>query len=132
MWNHAPYMEGVMKQAQISWPGFSGKEMADLIAYLYFIHYFDELGDPVKGARLFSEKWCLKCHAIKGQGGTVGPDLSSVKGIASPIDLAAKMWNHVPIMYKKTITQQIPWPQFQKGEMADILSYLATMQEKLK
>jgi mono/diheme cytochrome c family protein len=132
MWNHGSVMWSKMKEKGIEIPKFSGKEMADLIAYLYFIRYFDEPGDPVKGPRLFSERWCIKCHAIRGEGGKVGPDLSKVKGISSPIDLAAKMWNHVPIIYKQTVKQQIPWPQFQKGEMANILGYLEAIRETTK
>ena len=31
--------------------------------------------DPTKGARLFVNKGCVKCHALKGEGGNVGPDL---------------------------------------------------------
>ena len=88
--------------------------------------------NPVEGSRLFISKGCIKCHAIKGKVGTIGPDLGKVSIGGTLLDIAGIMWNHAPIMYKKTITQQIPWPQFQKGEMADILSYLATMQEKLK
>ena len=38
-------------------------------------------GDPAVGAKIFLEKQaaqCLKCHAINGEGGIVGPDLESV------------------------------------------------------
>ena len=132
MWNHGSTMWAKMKEKGIEVPKFSGKEMADLIAYLYFIRYFDKPGDPIKGPRLFSDRWCIKCHSIKGEGGKVGPDLAKVKGISSPVDLAAMMWNHVPIIYKETVKQQIPWPQFQKGEMADILGYVEATQEKPK
>ena len=30
--------------------------------------------DPAKGARLFVSKGCVRCHALKGEGGKIGPD----------------------------------------------------------
>ncbi len=45
------------------------------------------LGDPVRGEAVFRRKdqICLKCHAIGGAGGQVGPDLSSI-GASAPVD----------------------------------------------
>jgi putative heme-binding domain-containing protein len=41
-------------------------------------------GDPKKGEKLFfdpdSNAGCAKCHAVNGQGGTVGPELTGVAG----------------------------------------------------
>jgi mono/diheme cytochrome c family protein len=34
LWHHGPQMQEQMKSKSIAWPRFSGKEMADLIAYL--------------------------------------------------------------------------------------------------
>lgn len=44
-------------------------------------------GDPVRGEEIFRRKElsCLKCHAISGAGGQIGPDLSPV-GATSPAD----------------------------------------------
>jgi putative heme-binding domain-containing protein len=44
-------------------------------------------GDPVRGEAVFRRKdqLCLKCHAIAGAGGQVGPDLSSI-GASAPVD----------------------------------------------
>ena len=46
-----------------------------------------KLGDPARGEAIFRRKdqLCLKCHAIAGCGGQVGPDLSSV-GASAQID----------------------------------------------
>jgi putative heme-binding domain-containing protein len=45
------------------------------------------LGDPARGEAVFRRKdqVCLKCHAIGGAGGQVGPDLSSI-GASAPVD----------------------------------------------
>lgn len=52
----------------------SAEEMAALVAEV------KEKGDPARGEALFrrTELACLKCHAIGGAGGKVGPDLVSI------------------------------------------------------
>jgi putative heme-binding domain-containing protein len=59
----------------------SPKELQDLVADVA------RLGDPARGEAIFRRKdqLCLKCHAIAGAGGQVGPDLSSI-GASAQID----------------------------------------------
>src|SRR5438105_14964033 len=44
-------------------------------------------GNPLRGETIFRRKdlSCLKCHAIAGAGGQVGPDLISI-GATAPVD----------------------------------------------
>jgi putative heme-binding domain-containing protein len=44
-------------------------------------------GDPARGEKIFrrADMVCLKCHAIAGAGGQVGPDLVSI-GASAPVD----------------------------------------------
>jgi putative heme-binding domain-containing protein len=46
-----------------------------------------KLGDAVRGEALYRRKdqLCMKCHAIGGAGGQVGPDLTSI-GASAPVD----------------------------------------------
>ncbi len=124
LWNHAPTMWAKMKALGISAPKFAGKEMADLIAYLYFIGYFDEPGDPLKGRKLFAEKGCGTCHSLGGRGGKIGPDLSRSRAVSSPLDLASALWNHAPAMEKVIEAKRLPWPRFEGEEMRDLVAYI--------
>ena len=66
--------------------------------------------DPtvLEGARLFHEKGCEYCHAIEGQGGKRGPDLSDVRSRMQPDQIAARITNgslNMPA-YARTLTPE--------------------------
>ena len=44
--------------------------------------------DPAAGSRVFDQKGCVKCHAINGVGGKIGPDLTRIARPHSFFDLA--------------------------------------------
>ncbi len=47
-------------------------------------------GDPTRGAALFRSKGnCVQCHAVAGQGGTLGPDLTEIGARRGPAHLRA-------------------------------------------
>jgi putative heme-binding domain-containing protein len=41
-------------------------------------------GDPVKGKALFEKGDCAKCHTVRGQGGTLGPELTDIGARRGP------------------------------------------------
>lgn len=87
-----------------------------------------ELGDPAAGRQLFQAKGCVACHAVKGQGGTVGPDLGRIDHGHNAYQMAGIMWNHSATMSAVMEAMKIPRPVFEGNEMADLLAYLEAAQ----
>ena len=54
--------------------------------------------DPTRGEQLLVSKGCVKCHAVSGEGSKIGPDLSKKELGNTPLDVAARLWNHTPSM----------------------------------
>ena len=126
MWNHGAEMLSTMKEERIGWPTFDGKEMADLIAYLYFIKFVDAPGDEVRGRSLFEEKQCVSCHSIKGAGGDVGPDLAErLSAHPSGVAVLTAMLNHAAKMSETVLSRGRKWPVLTGQEMRDIFAYLS-------
>lgn len=124
MWNHGSEMAELMEMQKIVWPRFNGKEMADLIAYLYFLKFTDRPGEPHEGQTVFAEKGCINCHGVDAKGDEYAPDLSASKGLGSTIDMARIIWNHAPIMEVRITEKVMRWPQFSGDEMRDLYAYL--------
>jgi len=126
MWNHGGEMLSTMKEEQIGWPTFDGKEMADLIAYLYFIKFVDPPGDPESGELLFEEKQCVRCHAVNGVGGDAAPDLGrELSSDHSGIGVLTAMINHADKMSEEALSQGNRWPLLNGQDMRNIFAYLA-------
>jgi cytochrome c551/c552 len=129
MWNHGTEMGELMEERKMSWPTFSGKEMADLIACLYFLKFADKPGDAQAGRIVFSEKGCTKCHGVDGKGSENAPDLSKSKVLASTIDMARIMWNHAPVMEERVTEKVMRWPEFSGNEMMNLYAFLRSLME---
>jgi mono/diheme cytochrome c family protein len=124
MWNHLPRMGERMREARIERPTFTARELSELTAFLFTAQYYDELGDPKVGEKLYAEKGCVRCHEVGGAGGSVGPRLDPLKRANSPVLVAAAMWNHGPQMAEAMKAQGIPRPAFAGREMVDLVAYI--------
>jgi len=80
--------------------------------------------EPLKGRELFLSKGCVKCHAVRGEGGRIGPDLGKGFFARSLTQMAALMWNHAPVMRVKTRELKLSWPSFKEKEMGELVAYL--------
>jgi len=122
LWNSAPLM---WKKGEV--PKFSGREMADIISYLYFLNYSDKKGDSKKGEKVFVEKRCSDCHSPKGP----AIDFSLLKGKYDATEMVTQMLNHAPVMQKTVEEKKVPWPRFNPGELRDLFQYIG-LKEKVK
>jgi len=119
MWNHSHIMAKGMEERGIERPTLSPGEMADLIAFLFSMRYFDEPGDPLQGRLAFTKKQCHSCHT-KGK----SPDLAILKGRISPISMAQMMWNHGPEMLERMRKVKVPWQKIDGKEVVDLMEFL--------
>ncbi|RMH02868.1 MAG: hypothetical protein D6702_07545 [Planctomycetota bacterium] len=84
----------------------------------------DRGGDPVLGQRVFVEAGCVRCHAVRGAGGRIGPDLGRRTRPSSYAELAAAMWNHSPTMAEKMRELHLRRPTLEGDQLADLISFL--------
>jgi cytochrome c2 len=124
MWNHSQGMTAEFARRGLARATFSGQEMADILAYLYFVNYANVRGEPDRGGEIFSRK-CNACHTI-GAGRRIGPDLMTSQLLDQPIGIMATMWDHAPIMERELRARNLPWPRLEQGETADLTAFLMT------
>jgi mono/diheme cytochrome c family protein len=117
-------MWDAMDSEGLAYPDLSYQEMGQLVAFLYFSRYVDDFGNPTRGAELFREKQCIRCHAIQGQGGNLAPELSSGRSMETPIEWIQALWNHSSKMDSEMKRLNIAWPRFEPKEMADLFAYV--------
>jgi mono/diheme cytochrome c family protein len=130
LWNHLGEMAVRMREAGIERPRMDGRQVGDLIAFLYTLDYFDPPGDVEAGRRLFRQKQCVRCHQVGGYGGVVGPNLDFVSQYGSPIIVAAAMWNHGPTMIEEMRRRGIERPSFTGEELVNLISYLESLSDR--
>jgi len=93
-------------------------EVPALVSFLKFIQTLDGPGNPDKGEKVLAEKSCNSCH------NKIAPDLRPKAKFTNPVSWIARMWNHAPEMKKEMKRTNIPWPQFNGGDLVDLLAYI--------
>jgi len=61
LWNHSPKMWRAQQERNVR-PMLDSIETADLFAYFFSLAYFTAPADPMRGALLFEQKSCSRCH----------------------------------------------------------------------
>jgi len=56
-------------------------------------------------------------------------DLSKYEAMAA-MEIVAGMWNHSKEIQKAVGEQNMPWPRFREGEMADLLEFIRTPKKR--
>jgi mono/diheme cytochrome c family protein len=126
MWNHLPNMGARMREAGIERATLTPEELSNLVAFIFTAQYQDEVGDPKSGEKLFTAKNCVRCHAVGGAGGRVGPELDRLRRSNSPVLVAAAMWNHGPQMAAAMAANGIQRPTFGRNELVDLIAYIVS------
>jgi len=124
MWNHSPRMQEEFGRLHFARPVFTEDEMAKIIAFVYFLNYFDSPGDPVRGEALFAEKSCRRCHSVGGAGGAAGGPLDEFGKYASPVFISTAMWNSGSRMTEAMRREGVPRPIFEQSDIRDILAFV--------
>jgi len=130
MWNHSGSMGEKMREFRVFRPSFEDDEMSDLISFLHFLNYFDEPGDPQTGKILFTEKHCIRCHRVGGEGGQGGPSLDSIPRGESPLRIAEALWNHGPEMMAAIEAASLEVPKFAGSEIIDLFAFVRSHGER--
>ncbi len=68
-------------------------EVVDYVSTLGEVQHGLLTGDPQKGKEVYDANGCASCHSIDGQGGSSGPDLSSIGGQRSAAFLHDELLN---------------------------------------
>lgn len=128
LWNHAPAMFTAFGKEGLAWPQINQAEMADLMAYLLAEARRDPAPDLLKGETILVRKGCLKCHALRGEGGRIGPDLGQRRPLYdSAVAWAAAMWMHTPRMAVRALELGVWYPRFVADELDDLVGYLRSV-----
>jgi mono/diheme cytochrome c family protein len=122
MWSHYPVMVEGLDRENIRRLRMSVGEIDDLVAYLFAVGYFDEVGDPDRGARVFRAKGCAGCHT-DARGG--GRGIAWLRPRVTPADFARSLWNHGPRMSAAMRTNGRPWPELDRRDVVDLIAYVA-------
>jgi cytochrome c551/c552 len=130
IWNHAPVMFALLKQQGLEWPRIAPAEMADLMAYLQADAARDPAPDLYQGQVLLIRKGCLKCHRLRGEGGSVGIEFTQYHaGYQSPVSWATTIWNHSSRMAGHSARMGVLYPRFTADEMVNLFGFLKASAE---
>jgi cytochrome c551/c552 len=78
---------------------------------------------PETGKRIFADKQCARCHTPRGEQGA-GPALEEIRQPQGALELAGRLWNHLPGMLAALVRAGSEWPQINVVEMADLMAFL--------
>jgi cytochrome c2 len=104
-------------------PPLDQEEMAHILAFLYRASTADTAGDPRVGSLVFSLKGCIQCHAVRGQGSHIAPELSQVAA-GDSVAWVGAMWTHAQNMIDPITRKLGAWPEFQGEEMSHLIAYV--------
>ncbi len=129
MFDHAPRMMEEMRRRGIAQPSHEAAELVQIVSYIRSLSGTGEAellehGDAAEGERIFRERRCVGCHAVRGKGGKIGPDLGRRGWFTSFTGVAIAEWKHVTGMRAAMSARNVPVPSLTSQEMAHVIVYL--------
>jgi mono/diheme cytochrome c family protein len=115
MWNHAPKMQGAPRE-------ISESEMRQILSYVWASQFFEPSGDVANGRKIFVADNCAACHE---NALVPSPKLPSSGRRYSVVSMVPVLWKHGPVMLQRIEQKDLPWPHFQKNDIADLAAYLS-------
>ncbi len=126
MWNHAPSMLKEAKDKGIPPSQLEGKDMADLLAFLTSLRYFEPSGSALVGQRVFAERGCAACHGTMGEGSQMGPALRRQTEAYTTVSFTTALWRHGPKMLDRVQESGMSWPELKPTDVGNLVSFLNT------
>lgn len=80
--------------------------------------------NALAGASVFGNSGCAQCHAVRGVGPDIGPDLGGARSPQSLHGFTAAMWNHLPQMGLQIEQMNIETPRLRPWEAGDLVAFL--------
>jgi cytochrome c2 len=124
LWNHAPAMLRLGHENGIAPPTLNGSEMADLVAFLASLRFFEAAGSPFIGERVFTERGCSRCHGASAEGTSLGPRIQAIGDAYTTVSLTTALWKHGPHMVDRSEQLGIPWPTLEPTDIGNLVSFL--------
>ncbi len=119
LWSHSPKMLEVMREKDIPRPVLDPEETEKLMAYLYYLGFFDELGDYLEGEEIYKSKGCAQCHSLGSLQSTNRVPLDEYGRYASPLFMVTALWNH-----SSKIIEAMIGKTFAPREMSHLLAFI--------
>lgn len=119
LWSHSPKMIEVMKEQDIPMPILGPEETGKLMAYLYYLGFFDELGNDLEGEEIYQSKGCAQCHSLGSPESTKRVPLDQYGRYASPLFMVTALWNH-----SSKISEAMAEKTFAPREMSHLLAFI--------
>lgn len=129
MFDHAPRMMQEMARLDITPPSLDARELVHIVSYIRSLSASGEAelldpGDASRGEAIFHQRGCNRCHAVRGKGGRVGPDLGRRAWVTSFTGVAIAQWKHAAGMRAAMTERGIAAPELTSQEMAHVIVYL--------
>jgi mono/diheme cytochrome c family protein len=127
IWNKAPAMLSAMRQARVKTPDLQAEEMANIVAYLYSVNYFAEVGDAARGKELMATKGCVGCHNLPTQ---TRAGLVTIRRLDRPAAFVSGLWNHLAVLERPDPKIKNEWPELTSQQTADLVAFLLTIDDR--